>query len=230
MLVAMHLGLTFDLQTDPHDERSFGFPALAGSLRIPPPELSQGAPQAEFDSPETIQALQEALESCGHRVTLIGNAEDLLRRGPKGCSEFDLVFNIAEGSHGRCREAWVPMLLEQWGIPYVGSDATAQALGLDKVMSKRLARACGVPTPDWRVVESVEALGLADRLPFPLIVKPRYEGSGLGVDPGAVVGDIDALRRRVVWVLERFHQPCLVEQFIPFGELTVVLIGNGLGR
>ncbi len=199
----MHIGLTYDLQTDASDER-----------------------QAEFDPPATIQALHQALESLGHHVTRIGGAEALLRLGPKRCCDLDLVFNIAEGMHGRCREAVVPRLLELWGIPFVGSGAVTQALALDKALSKQLAQASGVRTPAWCVIDTEEQLACADELGFPLIVKPRYVGSGMGIDRGAVVHDLESLRRRVAWALERFHQSCVVEQFIPFGELTVLVIGN----
>lgn len=198
----MRIGLTYDLQTDPADVR-----------------------QAEFDPPRTIDALGAALEQLGHQVTRLGGAHDLLN-APGRLQDVDLVFNIAEGSHGRCREAWVPMLLEQWGVPFVGSGSAAQALALDKVMSKRLAKATGLRTPGWQVVGRPEDAALACELQFPLIVKPRYEGSGLGIDPGAVVHDPAALRRRVDWLFARLGRPCLVEEFIPFGELTVFLIGN----
>ena len=198
----MNIGLTFDLQTDPGDER-----------------------QAEFDPPATVDALHTALESLGHRVTRLGGAHDLIsRREP--LDRIDLVFNIAEGRGGRCREAWVPMLLEQWGVPYVGSTASAQALGLDKVMSKRLAAASGVSTPRWCVMKDAAVAIPSGRCVFPAIVKPRYEGSGLGIGPAAIVHDEEALRRRVGEVAARFGQPCLVEEFIGFGELTVFLIGN----
>ena len=198
----MRLGLTYDLQTDPADER-----------------------QAEFDPPGTVDALETALRTLGYHVTRLGNAAQLLA-APWRLEHVDLVFNIAEGSHGRCREAWVPMLLEQWNVPCVGSGAAAQALGLDKVMSKRLAQASGLPTPRWCVVTDAAQLSRAPVPPFPVIVKPRHEGSGLGIDPGAVVSDADALQRRVAWVIDRFRQPCLIESFIPFAELTVFLIGN----
>ncbi len=198
----MRIGLTYDVQTDPGDER-----------------------QAEFDSPHTIAAVASALRSLGHDIRLLGDAEQLIASRSM-LDGIDLVFNIAEGAWGRCREAWVPMLLEQWGVLYVGSDATAQALGLDKVMSKRLARASDVPTPAWAVVSAADALASIELLRFPLIVKPRYEGSGLGIDPGAVVHDPESLRRRVAWALQRFSQPCVVEEFIAHGELTVFLIGN----
>ncbi|MDP3704165.1 MAG: ATP-grasp domain-containing protein [Candidatus Omnitrophota bacterium] len=200
----MRIGLTYDLQTDPTDDR-----------------------QAEFDQPRTIAALETALQTLGHPVVPLGNAEQLAA-APWRLEEVALVFNIAEGSHGRCREAWVPMLLEQWGVPFVGSGATAQALGLDKVMSKRLASASGIATPRWAVVDGHNevAVAHAGELKFPLIVKPRSEGSGFGIDAGAVVHDLPSLARRAQWLTGRLHQPCLVEEFIPFGELTVFLIGN----
>lgn len=198
----MNIGLTFDLQTDSTDER-----------------------QAEFDPPATIAALEHALHTLGHRVLRLGSAQDLLT-DPTRLRGVDLVFNIAEGTHGRCREAWVPMLLEQWGVPCVGSGSAVQALGLDKVMSKRLATACGVSTPAFCVIDHPSLCARARELGFPLIVKPRSEGSGRGIDAGAVVQEMSALERRVEWVLKRLRQPCLVEQFIPFGELTVFVIGN----
>lgn len=198
----MRIGLTYDLQTDPEDPR-----------------------QVEFDPPRTIDVLTGALTELGHEVVPLGSAHQLL--SPQERLEgLALVLNLAEGSSGRCREAWVPMLLEQWGIPFVGSDATAQALALDKAMTKRLAAWAGVPTPRWVVATDPRRLPLELPAAFPLIVKPRYEGSGIGVDPGAVVNDPEALRRRVAWLIGRGYQDGLIEEFIPFGEVTVWLIGN----
>lgn len=199
----MHLGLTYDLQTDLADWR-----------------------QAEFDPLPTVQALQRSLESLGHRVTLLGSAMDLVQGGRERCCNVDLVFNIAEGAHGRCREAWAPMVLELFRIPYVGSDPLALSVGLDKVMSKRLAMAHGIRTPAWRCVSRVHELPAILPLRFPLIVKPRCEGSGIGVDAGAVVQDRGALDGRVREALARFSQPVVVEEFIAHGELTVCVIGN----
>ena len=198
----MRIGLTYDIQLNPADEK-----------------------QAEFDPPATLDALQGALETLGHQVVRLGSAHQLLAQ-PSSVQLVDLVFNIAEGSHGRCREAWVPMLLEQWGVPFIGSGWSAQALGLDKVMSKRLAQASGLPTPSFCVIQEPSQCANALELGFPLIVKPRYEGSGLGISPASVVHDLDSLQKRTAWLLQKFSQPCLVEQFIPFGELTVFLIGN----
>lgn len=198
----MRIGLTYDLQTDPQDSR-----------------------QAEFDPPRTIEALTGALEALGHQVVPLGNASALLEERGR-LNTVDLVFNIAEGSHGRCREAWVPALLECVNVPYVGSGPAALAVGLDKALTKRLAAGCGVPTPRWAVVEDPATWDGMSEIRFPSIVKPRYEGSGLGIDEGAVVGDAAALAARLRQQYGRAQQPLLVEEFVGHGELTVCLIGN----
>lgn len=198
----MNIGLTYDLQTDPHDLR-----------------------QAEYDSPRTIDAVEQALTELGHEVQRLGSARDLMV-APDRLQGMELVFNIAEGSCGRCREAWVPTLLEMAGMPYVGSGPAALAMGLDKAMSKRMALACGVSTPAWVTVEHPDALPPTIPVEFPVVVKPRYEGSGIGIDEGAVVRDSNALHERVRWLHEQWQQPVVVERFIPHGELTVCVIGN----
>ena len=198
----MRIGLRYDLQTDPADER-----------------------QAEFDPPATLAALRGSLETLGYEVVALGSARDLLAQ-PQRLAAVEVVFNIAEGSDGRCREAWAPMVLELHGVPYVGSDPLALMLGLDKAMSKRLAAAAGILTPRWISVEHPGALPSPCPLAFPLIVKPRFEGSGRGIDAGAVVRTPEALAARAKWLFARCEQPILVEELIAHGELTVHIIGN----
>ena len=198
----MRIGLTFDLQTDPADER-----------------------QAEFDPPQTIAAVSDALRALGHHVVSLGSAHDLVT-APGRLSEVELVFNLAEGTHGRCREAWVPALLELHDVPYVGSDPLALALGLDKAVCKRLAQATGIATPRWICIEHPSTLPAEVPLKFPLMVKPRWEGSGRGIDAGAVVYTRQALAARVRWLFEHCSEPIVIEEFIDGGELTVCLIGN----
>ncbi len=198
----MKIGLTYDLQTNPADER-----------------------QVEFDPPATIQVLTQALQVLGCQVVPLGNAGDLLRE-PRRLDGIELVFNLAEGGHGRCREAWVPTLLELAGVPYVGSDPLALMIGLDKVVAKRLAVAEGIATPRWIAIERPASLPATTSLAFPLIVKPRSQGSGRGIDARAVVADSSQLDARVRWLSERLPEPILIEEFIPRGELTIFVIGN----
>ncbi len=99
----------------------------------------------EFDSPETIDAICRVLEGAGHTTARLGYGRPLLSRlldDPP-----DLVFNnIAEGLHGRSREAQVPAACEMLGIPYTGSDPLTLALTLDKDLAKRVVASHGLAT------------------------------------------------------------------------------------
>ncbi|MBI3615814.1 MAG: ATP-grasp domain-containing protein [Candidatus Omnitrophica bacterium] len=178
---------------------------------------------AEFDHPSTIQVICDAISSLGHRVVRIGNVEQLLK--VLDHLAVDLVFNIAEGWTGRNREAQVPILLELRGIPYVGSDALTLSFTLDKLMTKKVLLAEGIPTPRYFEISHPEA-PLPPDLTFPLIVKPRYEGSSKGISEHSVVHSPSELKAQAARVIQTYHQPVLVEEFIQGTEFTVAVIGN----
>ena len=202
----MIIGMTYDLKTE------YVFKA--------------GDPQdanAEFDHPDTVGIMAESIEAAGHRVVRIGNARSLIQMRDQ--LRVDLVFNIAEGSQGRNREAQVPILLEMWGIPYSGSDGLTQALTLDKLMTKKVLISEGIPTPRFFEIHRAED-PLPQDLSFPLIVKPRFEGSSKGLTEKSVVRGARELREQAAWVIRTYHQPALVEEFIRGNEFTVAVIGN----
>jgi D-alanine-D-alanine ligase len=180
--------------------------------------------EAEYDAPETIESIRDALESYGHQVTPFEATAELPRQLMQ--TPVDLVFNIAEGVAGRNREAAVPALCELMGIPYTGSDAATLSIALDKALSKRVLMQHGILTAEFQVMETGRER-LSSRLKFPLIVKPNQEGSSKGVSASAsVVDDEEALRAVVRELLDRYRQPALIEVYIPGREFTVGLLGD----
>ncbi|MHB8626606.1 MAG: D-alanine--D-alanine ligase family protein [Aggregatilineales bacterium] len=183
--------------------------------------------EAEFDSEATIQTIEAALAEAGHAPVRIGGIRDLVQFLADGRS-VDIVFNIAEGTYGRSREAQVPALLEAYGIPYTLSDPLALALSLDKSMTKRIWHEAGLPTaPFWTVTDcaSGELAAIPDR--FPLFAKPSYEGSSKGISEDSVIHDRRELEARVAWINQTYQQPALIERFLPGREYTVGILGNG---
>ena len=180
---------------------------------------------AEFDSEETIAAIDRALQYLGYQTDRIGNIKSLTRRLAAGDS-WDLVFNIAEGLRGFGREAQVPALLEAHEIPYTFSDPLVLSLTLHKGMAKRVVRDLTVPTPDFFLVENESDLGSID-LPFPLFAKPVAEGTGKGVDSGSKITNRHDLLSVCTSLLSRYKQPVLVETFLPGREVTVGILGTG---
>ena len=179
----------------------------------------------EFDEEETVAALAGALDQLGHCPERVGRGVELARRLAAG-ERWDLVFNIAEGVHGRSREAQVPAVCELFDQPYTFSDPLTCALTLDKPIAKRLVRDGGLPTPPFAVVERPEDVDSLDMEP-PLFVKPAAEGSSKGVNGRSRVGSRRELREACAELLRVFRQPVLVESYLPGREVTVGIVGNG---
>ena len=181
----------------------------------------------EFDPEETVAAVADGLASLGHRVERVGRGVELARRLAAG-ERFDLVFSIAEGSHGRSREAQVPALCELFDQPYVFADPLTCALTLDKAMAKRIVRDYGLPTPAFAVVAGPADLEEV-KLELPLFAKPLAEGSSKGITALSMIRSKPELEAACLELLARFGQPVLVESFLPGREVTVGVVGHGAG-
>jgi D-alanine-D-alanine ligase len=179
--------------------------------------------QAEYDSPTTIAAITSAIESFGHTVVQLEATAEL--PAVIGAAGLDVVFNMAEGLHGRNRESAVPAILELLSIPYTGSDSATMALTLDKALAKRVVAQHGVATPAFAVLHTGQ-----EKLPpgftFPAICKPVAEGSSKGVQGSSVARDEAELRAFARELIARYRQPALVEVFLPGREFTVGLLGE----
>ncbi len=203
----MQVGLTYDLRSEY---------LAAGYSEID---------TAEFDQPETIDAIAAALGRLGFSVDRVGNAQQLIARLTAG-HRWDLVFNFCEGLHGFGRESLVPALLDAWQIPYVFSDPLACAITLHKGVAKHVVRGHGLPTPDFMVIETPDALRELP-LGFPVFAKPVAEGTGKGVSTASKAStpaELIAVTRRL---LAQYRQPVIVEAFLPGREFTVGVVGTG---
>ena len=200
------------------------------SYNVKPSDLPAHLPEdafEEYDSEATVGHLCNALSALGHEVVRLGAGPgiiDALRQ-----HQPDIVFNIAEGEGGRCREAHVPALLEMLGIPYVGSDPLTLCITLDKPVAKRLVAAEGFPTPKFRTFRSADAF-IEFGLAFPVIVKPTFEGSSKGVRLSSRATSPAEAREMVRFVTETYHQDAIIEEFIAGPEVTVGILGNETPR
>ena len=127
--------------------------------------------------------------------------------------------------HGRFGEdGTVQGALELLGIPYTGSGVMASSIAIDKVMTKRLWRADGLPTPGWYQVDSAAATEQAfTELGSPMIVKPAREGSTIGLTKVTALAQCQA-----AYALAAQHDSeVLCEQFISGDEVTIAVLGSG---
>ena len=173
-----------------------------------------------------------ALQSLG--VDAIGfdpaerDLSELKREGVARC------FIALHGRHGE--DGTVQGALEMLGIAYTGSGVMASAVAMDKVMTKRLWLAEGLPTPrhvwiepgalqDDSVVNRLRCV--AAELGLPLIVKPPREGSSIGVTKVSREGDVDQHLLDAVTLAARYDADVLCEEFIAGEEVTCPVLGEG---
>jgi D-alanine--D-alanine ligase len=195
--------------------------ALTHNLR-----LTDSVDEAEFDSPETIDAIAQSIASAGHdveRIEVSGPASRLVARLEAYAP--DLIFNSAEGRRGKMRRGFYPALFEQLGMPSTGPDAYSLCVTLDKALTKKIVAGYGVPSPRGRLItsETLRTGGLDDAV-FPAIVKPNYEGSSKGITQSSVVDDPTELARAVDEMLPAYPEGLLVEPYIAGVDVAVCFL------
>jgi len=144
--------------------------------------------------------------------------DDLRREG------FERAFIALHGRYGE--DGTVQGALELLGIPYTGSGVMASAIAMDKVRTKQIWIAQGLPTPEYRTISAgSEWNELASALGLPLIVKPAHEGSTLGLTKVTSVAQLPAAYARAA----KYDPSVLAERFVSGRELTVPVLGEGAG-
>jgi D-alanine-D-alanine ligase len=180
---------------------------------------------AELDVIGEVEFIRRSLAKAGHEPVIFSAADGtqlskfLVKHRP------ELVFNCCEGFVGKAAlEMNVAALYELLHVPYTGSPPMTLGLMLNKPLAKAVLDARGIKTPAYVVVDRGKDLVAANRLTFPLIVKPAAEDASIGIDDGAVVHDAAALAERVRFVWREFSQPALVEEFISGREFSASVL------
>ncbi|WP_233114866.1 D-alanine--D-alanine ligase [Aggregatibacter actinomycetemcomitans] len=138
---------------------------------------------------------------------------------------FDRVFNILHGRGGE--DGTMQGLLEQIGIPYTGCGVMTSALTMDKMRTKMLWKAFGLPVAEMEIVTTENRVNLnlesvVKKLGLPLMVKPSLEGSSVGLTK---VKAVDELESAVDFAL-KFDNTVLIEEWLAGDEFTVPVLDN----
>ena len=179
-----------------------------------------GGPSAEREvSLKSGNAVLAALKRSGIDAHGIDADKSTLRRLEDG--GFDRVFIVLHGRWGE--DGVIQGALEVLDIPYTGSGVLGSALGMDKLRSKYLWSATGVPTPEYVMLESGIDLGkVAAKLGLPVFVKPVREGSSLGISKAKTVAEL-----KLAWeTAAKYDDQVIAERFIDGAELTCGILGG----
>ncbi len=168
------------------------------------PKLLSGTVGVEPPSSDELVALERGVLLSG-----LGNLPAV--------RDADVLFLSLHG--GRGEDGTLQAVLEVVGIPYTGSGPLGSGLAMDKDISKRLFRLAGIPTADW-LMAPVAPGEVAERLGYPLIVKPSKQGSTVGLTKVNRPEDLAA----AVDLAGRYDDEVMLEAFVPGRELTVGIL------
>ena len=171
-------------------------------------------------SPETYQLIENSLKKKWHVKSIhTKNPETLhrfLTRLKQKFGESVFVFNIAEYLDEKNKAFFLPTLLEKWKMFHLGSSAESIEIGLDKASTKEFLSEKNIPSPRYFVAnkENSDLEYHAERIGYPLIVKPIREGGHIGITDDSIVYDHPGLNKAVNRIHDTFGQPALVEEYI----------------
>src|SRR5438132_5822627 len=172
--------------------------------------------------------VREALGRAGHDASLLAVDRDLsLTVRALTEKKPDLVFNLAESYSGHSAlESSIAGLLNLLDLRYTGSSPSGLMLAGDKSISTQVLRASGIKTPDSATLFR-GATESADRMTFPMIVKPPQEDASLGISGKSIVNNVQELFVQLDHIHTEYASPVLVEEFIDGREFYVGILGNG---
>jgi D-alanine-D-alanine ligase len=134
-------------------------------------------------------------------------------------ARFERVWIALHGPGGE--DGTLQGALEYLGVPYTGSGVMGSAIGMDKLRTKRLALAAGVPTADFVILKGPEDFAPAlERLKLPLIVKPATQGSSVGMTKVERAGDLAAAYAAAA----QFETLVFAEPWLTGSEYTVAIL------
>ena len=176
-----------------------------------------GGPSSEREvSLVSGKAVIDGLKAAGHEVF----GSDVSPTDLKGLDHpCDVIFPVLHGEFGESGE--LQEILEQRGLPFVGSGSKASRLGMNKVDTKRAWEKAGLPTPAYKVIKRGEAIG---EPPASCVVKAIAAGSSIDVILCKAAPEQPAQATAAIEQLLSKYDSVLVEQFIEGVELTVGLL------
>lgn len=193
-------------------------------------QVGEGRPANEFDRridqplAHTVDAIQAGLESRCSQVIRFSNLSKFAAE--VGAFANSVVFPYWFGQKSRSRHGLVPAICEAADVMFVGAEAFAKVVCNDKELAKVICRQSGLATPVSAVLSSRDDLQYATHIPLPVVVKPNYEGTSLGITQRNLCRSWDEVSAVLDDLLQNLGQPVIIEEFVSGREFSACLLGT----
>lgn len=172
-----------------------------------------------------VDSLIGSMKRIFSNVVLYNDPALFLEKAP--LHRNDIIFPYWHGEKSRNKQALIASICETSKMIYVGGDAYTNIVCCDKILSKDVCRLADIKTPKHVVVNKPVADIDLSRLRYPLLIKPTYEGTSIGITQDNLIFNEDKNRiiKLVNNLYENLNQPIIIEEFISGKELSVSIIG-----
>lgn len=179
----------------------------------------------EFSSPTVFNALKKASESLFTQVYFYDSPKEFMDNIKMHTQDI-VLSTVWSGTDSRNRKIYVPSICEAYGIKYVGADSFAQALCADKSLCKKYCLSQGILSPkDIVLRRATKNFELLNSLHFPVVIKPNFEGSSIGISDNNLVYCIEDAKN-ILKVLFKKYEEIIVEEYIEGTEISACIVGN----
>ena len=190
-------------------------------------------PNGQFDDDDyhTINELKKALSSLkNYHFNYLDNHQNLIDDLKKNKKEVDLILNLCdEGFYNEASmELHVPSLLEILGYEYTGGNPQCLAYCFDKSLVRGVAQELDIPVPKGYIINPQDTTYYDLAIQFPVIVKPNFGDSSIGINQNSVCYNVNELENALVFTRETvgYDKPIVVEQYLNGQDISVGVIGN----
>lgn len=178
--------------------------------------------QEDQQSIRTMRYIKEAL-SDEYEVTHMVMDCDIIDRLKK--AKVDLVFNLCNGIKGEASLSQLPSMLEFADIPYTGSGPLGHGIAFNKIFAGEIFKASNIKTPDFIYLSDAEEVDNI-KVNYPVILKPKDEGSSRGIHDDSLIFDKETLKEKLEEELKIYNPPMMIMEYIEGREFTVGVIGD----
>ena len=185
--------------------------------------LLSGGRSAEREvSLKSGEQVYQALNKDKYNIRRYDPRDDLARLIAEA-GGIDVALIILHGRYGE--DGTIQGLLELLDIPYHGSGVLGSALGINKILSKRLYEHAGLPTSPYLILDRADPdkqARVQEVLGFPVVVKPEHEGSSIGLSIVVEAGNL----KPALELAAEYDRFVLVEKYLEGTEITAAVLGN----
>lgn len=181
-------------------------------------------------SQNSLNALINAIKSCGYNVEFFGGVDNLIEYYHKKIIMPEGYYiNLNDGLTEKHKRGQTPLLLELLKVPFSGSDVFHTLLANDKYFSSLCLREHGIKSPDAAQILDVKSVNSIRNLSLPVIVKPNCEGSSIGINSNSYCNDYNKAVACCTELLTQYDE-LIVEEYIPGYEVTNLVIRKKNGK